>query len=478
MDFTSGGTWAFLYLASEWVIRIIMVVVVPFRRSPEAAKGWLLLVFFLPLPALVLYWLIGRPTFPAWRHERFTRLPDAFAGVRARLADDLRRERPDLPANLAQAATLAQNLGHLAPLRGNTVELLPEYDASIDRLVADIDQARDHAHLLYYIFADDATAQKVIDALGRAVARGVTCRVLLDALGSRHWAKSTLAKLAAVGVAAHRVLPVAFFRRHSARADLRNHRKIAVIDGRVGYTGSQNLVYSAFKPGITYQEMVVRVTGPVVLELQAVFAGDWFMETEEALTGADLFPPPEDAGPVIAQLLPSGPDYPTTSVQRLIVALIHGARERVVLTTPYFIPDDALIQALETAVLRGVEVHLTVSKIADQLLVSLAQRSYYTQLLNCGVKIHLFRDKFLHAKHLSIDGALCLIGSSNLDMRSFTLNAEASLLVYDAGVTARLRAEQERNWSNCDLLVLETWEKRRLASKVCENLARLVGPLL
>jgi cardiolipin synthase len=259
---------------------------------------------------------------------------------------------------------------------------------------------------------------------------------------------------------------------------LRNHRKIAVIDGRVGYTGSQNLVDAAFKPGIIYEELVVRAAGPVVLQLQATFAVDWFLETEQVLDAPEFFPPPETAGTVIAQVLPSGPDYPVTNVQRLLVALIHGAQERVVITTPYFIPDEALLQALQTATLRGVEVHLIVSRVADQVLVCLAQRSYYTDLLRMGIHIHLFQEKLLHAKHTSIDGELAVIGSSNMDIRSFVLNAEVSLAIYDTEAVARLRAEQERTLANCKPLLLDDWVRRSRWAKFAENLARLMSPLL
>jgi hypothetical protein len=189
-------------------------------------------------------------------------------------------------------------------------------------------------------------------------------------------------------------------------------------------------------------------------------------------------PEPVGTGAVMAQVMPSGPDYPATNVQRLVVALVHAAQERVVITTPYFIPDDPLLVAMETAVRRGVEVHLVVSQIADQILVSLAQKSYYEQLLEAGVHIHLYREKFLHAKHLSIDGAIAVIGSSNMDIRSFVLNAEVSLIVYDAEVTARVREQQERYFATSDRLSRVKWMKRSLVEKICENLARLMSPLL
>jgi cardiolipin synthase len=470
--------WAIIYLISEWLIRVAMLVAVPFRRSPEAAKGWLLFVFFFPWPALALYLLIGRPTYPKWRQRRFARLQEVLGAAADWVKSTGAEQSPDLPANLAQAATLIQNLGHFPSVGGNCADLLTDYDATLRLLAADIDQATSHAHLLFYIFADDATGRTIINALGRAVSRGVDCRVLIDALGSRAWASRTVAALQAVGVQVRLVLPVGFLRRRSTRADLRNHRKIAVIDGRIGYVGSQNIVDADFNPRVVNQELVARVSGPVVLEMQAVFAADWFLETEEVLDAPNLFPHLRPSGGAVAQIMPSGPDYPEAGIERLLGALIHGARQRVVLTTPYFIPNEALLHAMETAVLRGVDVHVVVSKPVDQILVSLAQRSYYAELLEAGIKVHLYLDRLLHAKHVSIDGEIALIGSSNIDMRSFTLNAEVSLVLFDREVTARLREEQECYFERSERLCLTRWRARPLASRVTENIARLLSPLL
>jgi cardiolipin synthase A/B len=387
------------------------------------------------------------------------------------------RQEPDLPPNLTQAARLIRNLGHFPALNGNGVDLLSQYDETLDRIAADIDAATDHVHLLFYIFAYDTSGKKIIATLARAVERGVVCRVLIDALGSHARSVQVMKALADAGVSAHLVLPIRWLRR-STRADLRNHRKIVVIDGQTGYIGSQNIVDADFNPRVTNQELVVRVSGPAVLGLQAVFVADWFLETDQVLKGPDLFPEPTHSGHVVAQVLPSGPDYPEAGVERVIEALIHGAHERVVTTTPYFIPSEALLHALETAVLRGVEVHVILSKPVDQTLVHLAQRSYYTELLDAGVKIHLHRDKLLHAKHLSIDQEVSLIGSSNMDMRSFTLNSEISLVVFDRELTGRLQAEQARYFAGADLLLAKQWKTRSPARKVTENIARLLTPLL
>jgi cardiolipin synthase len=477
-DLNVAGTWGIIYYASEWVIRLVMLVVVPFRRPPAAANAWLLLVFFQPWVGLVLYLAIGRPQLPRWRIAKLQRLRPELETVADRLRAHPNVFQPELSPRLMQAVHLAVNLSHLPVLGGNSAELLADYDGAITRLVQDIDTARNHVHLLYYIFADDATGQKVTDALARAVKRGVTCRVLIDALGSRRPLRTLVPKLVQAGVAMHRVLQARLLRFARIRMDLRNHRKIAVIDGHVGYTGSQNIVNADFKKGITYEELVVRVTGPVVLGLQFVFVADWYLESDELLDTPAVFPEPEVTGDVPVQPLPSGPGWAPLAIQRVVVALIHGARARVVITTPYFVPDSALLQALQTAVLRGVEVHLVVSKQKDQLLVCLAQRSYYAQLLEAGVRIHLYYKAFLHAKHVSIDDEIAMIGSSNMDIRSFLLNAEIALLFYSKEVTARLRAEQERYFAGSDLLDLAEWRQRSLLSKVAENTARLMSALL
>jgi cardiolipin synthase len=469
---------ALAYIAVEWTIRIAMLVVVPFRRSPAAARGWLLIVFFLPVPALALYLTIGRPTYPRWRRRRFTQARELLTKATQEIAHSVHCSRPTVPGNLAPAALLIQHLGQFPLLGGNRIRLLADYDEVIERLVIDIDRATHHVHLLTYIFADDAVGRRVIAGLLRAAGRGVTCRVIIDAVGSRRWATRVIDSLEAGGVSVARALPVSLFRRHSARADLRNHRKIVVIDGFIGYIGSQNIVAADFAPGVVNQELVAWVGGPVILELQAVFATDWFLETGQALDDPALFQHEHTESGIVAQVLPSGPDYPIAGAGRLVVALVHGAQKRVVLTTPYFIPDEALLQALQTAVLRGVEVHLILSRVADNWLVSLAQRSYYEELLTAGVSIHLFREGLLHAKHHTIDNDIAVIGSTNIDIRSFLLNAEVSLILYDTDATAVLQAEQKRNLATSDQLTAAEWARRSPAMRFVENVARLVSPLL
>ena len=469
---------ALIYLVVEWTIRLAALALVPFRRSPDSARAWLLLLLFLPIPGLLLYLLIGRPTYPRARRLRLTQAAKLLHDATGEIAHSQSCRRPSLPDSFQQAARLIENLGKFPPLGSNNVELLADYDGVIDRLVSDIEAAAHHVHLLMYIFADDATGQRVMQALAGAAKRGVTCRVLIDAIGSRPWARRVERQLSASGVRVAQALPIAPWRRGSARADLRNHRKIAIIDGLVGYVGSQNLVDAETARGVVNEELVARLVGPLAVEMQAVFAIDWYMETEEVLSGPGYFRHHVGPGPVTAQLMPSGPDFGEPGLGPLTVALIHAARHRVVLTTPYFIPQAALLQALRTAVLRGVAVHLIVPFVSDHLFVRLAQQSYYTELLEAGVQLHIYRDRFIHAKHLSIDEEVTLIGSSNVDVRSFILNAEVTLIAYDPSVTADLWLEQQRCIASSDHPTAERWGKRPLIVKLGENIARMLGPLL
>jgi cardiolipin synthase len=467
-----------MFFLSEWLIRLGMLTVVPFRRTPAAAKAWLLLIFLEPWVGLTLYLLIGRPAMPHWRTERMAKLPGTMAHVVDRLTHHPNVFHPELSPELSVLGHLVKNLGRMPVLGGNAVELLVDYDAILGRLVADIDQAQNHVHLLFYLFAVDAATGPVIAALGRAVRRGVACRVLVDSLGSRSALPTLLPQLRSLGVQVNEMLPVGLFGHKTARLDLRNHRKIAIFDGRIAYTGSQNLVAADFKEGILYEELVLRIIGPAVLELQFIFAADWFLETTEVLDSDSVFPGPDIAGSIPVQALPSGPDFPTQNNQRLIISLIHGARKRVDIVTPYFIPDEPLLQALQTSVLRGVDIHLVLSERAHQLLVSLAQNSYYEELLEAGVKILLYRNNFLHAKFLTIDDSVSLVGSSNMDIRSFVLNAEQVLVIYDASVTECLQAELQRYIFQCRPLVLEQWRRRPFRLAFAEHLSRLLSPLL
>ncbi|MBV9873835.1 MAG: cardiolipin synthase [Verrucomicrobia bacterium] len=455
-----------------------MLLYVPQRRSASAARTWLLFIFLLPWPGLAIYAMVGRIRVPAFRRKLQEQASGQIKKAQAQIGAQIVAQ-PDLPAQLQIIPQQAKRLGTFEPFAGNAFEFLRDYEKSIDRLIEDIDTAKRHVHLLTYIYRTDRIGRKVADALKRAAKRGLVCRVLLDAVGSRVALNQFGPELQKSGVEVRSMLPVGLFRRKGERFDLRNHRKISVIDGTIGYLGSQNIADPTFVRNFPNEELVVRLTGPVVSQLQATFLGDHYLETEEVLDRAELFPDLKPTGDSAAQLLPSGPGYGQENGRELIISMLYEARRRVVITTPYFIPDEPFLNAICAAGRReNVQVHMVVSKHANQLISQLAQRSYYDDLLEAGIQIHLYRPHFLHAKLLTIDDHVALTGSTNMDIRSFALNAEINLLIYDRQVVEQLKVVQEDYFRNSDLLTREQWSKRSVFEKVAHNTARLMDSFL
>ena len=468
-------SWGAVYVAGEWIIRIAALVYVPQRRAPSAARAWLLLIFFLPYVGVVLYALVGRAFLPRRRMEMQAQIGAAIGKVLPGPASARAVAGP-----LAPAGELAARISEFGVVEGNRFELLPAYDAALDRLVADIDGATRFVHLLYYIFEDDQAGARVSAALARAAGRGVTVRVLMDAIGSRGGLRGLAPGLRGAGVEVTAVLPLRMWGPNRARFDLRNHRKIAVVDGGVAFFGSQNVVSAQANAGLTNEEMMVRATGPVVRQLDALFVADRYLETgdvppESHAGGAD--PEPAISG-AAAQVLPSGPGYNAGTTEDVMIAMMYAARRRVVLTTPYFVPSDPFALAMRSAARRGVEVLLIVDRTSNKPLVQLAQQSFYDDLLAAGVHIHAYHGNFLHAKHMSVDDDMVLIGSSNLDIRSFALNAEVSVLVYDRGVARDLRHVQDRYLEKCETVDPRIWASRGGGRRLLENLARLADAVL
>jgi cardiolipin synthase len=465
----AGLSWEEIHYATEWAIRLAMLGILPFRRTPAAARSWLLLIFFLPIPGLLLFLAIGTPKFPAWRQKLFADMSPIFADLSARLKAEEFQSRP------GEAKDLVERLVSLPAVGGNAVEILIDYEAVIARLIADIDGSRDHVRIISYIFADDKTGSRVIAALGRATERGVACHVLLDPFGSHRWGKRTVRRLRAIGVETRAALPMRLFRKWTRR-DMRNHRKLFLIDGHIGYTGSQNIVDADFRKGITNREMVARVCGPVVAEMEAVFLTDWYLETQQQLQSQ--VPVAPAIGQVELQLLPSGADYGMESYLSFLVWLSQSAQDRITIVTPYFIPDEGLLGAIKTAVLRGVRVDIIVSSVIDQPLVHSAQCSYYDELLDSGASLYRFRDYLLHAKLVVVDEHIAIIGSSNADIRSFQLNEEISLLIHDRGVVQAIDQLVNGFRSNSTLLSEADWKRRPFVKRFAEYTMRLVSPLL
>lgn len=464
----------------EWAIRLVMLVVVPRKRSPTSAAAWLLVILLFPLPGLIVFTLFGVVGTSPKRRQRLEEVKEALHKLLTNEEQHLARHIV-LPEHHQDISFFVQLLGQLPAVRGSRFDLMVKAEDFFDRLVEDIDQAQDHVHLLFYIFMDDKVGRRIGEALSRAAERGVTCRLLADGMGSRPFFKKYARELRRNGVDVRQALPVHPLKRYSERLDMRNHRKIVVIDGTIAYTGSQNLVdpsYGHDDPALIWRDLMARLTGPIVIELQALLVSDWFSDTQEMLAEERYFPPPVETGTAHLQLLPSGPAYDTQTFHRLIVSALYEARERVMITTPYLVPDEPLMQAIEVARLRGVEVELIVPKQSDQVLVGAAARSYYEPLLKHGVSLYRYTDGLLHAKTMVVDGAIAFFGSSNFDIRSFAINFEINLILYGADEVGVVRTQVESYRDVAELLTLDTWMKRSAAARAFDNIARLLSPML
>ena len=477
------------FIISEWVLRVAMAGLILLRKRGPTALAWLLVSLAEPIVGLALYVLVGESHLARARsrqYEQALRRVDAAARL-ARQKDGT----GGVPPERRNLAHLAERLGDMPTIPGNTAEIIAEPDRFFESLVADIDGAQSFVHLLYYIYNPGRAASAVSDALIRACARGVACRVLVDAVGSRN-VRSLLPELRAAGVRIEEMLPANPVRRKLARVDLRNHRKLAIIDGRTMYTGSQNIT-DPVPPGPDrrprswrrrrkrgWDDLSVRLQGPVVLEGEVVFIEDWNMTTGEVLD--ELNPgevrPPEPQGDTTAQIVPSGPTLPVDAFHLFIIGAFHDAARSIEVVNPYFVPDDTVVLALSIAAMRGVDVRLILPHASDHPLVNGAARSRFAELLGAGVRIYLHQGEMLHSKSIAIDDDLSIIGSGNIDMRSFHLNFELSMVLYGRQVTADLRAQHAKYIRQASEVTLDQWSKRGWFAKVGSNVAGLLGPLL
>ncbi len=479
---------AFGVLAADLLLRIGTAVRVVFRRYPTGVSfSWLTLVLLVPFVGAAVYWVVGENRLGP---RRVLRERELQAPYRAWQAIVCARSEADLaasvPAGLRGLHREALNLTGVPVMAGNHVEIGTEAVPVLLSIAAAIRAARHSCHVLFYIWHPAGAAETVGEALLAAAERGVACRVLVDAVGSQDFLDSTLCRrMREAGVRVVEALPVKLWRLVLVRNDLRNHRKVVVIDGACAYTGSMNLVdprYFKVDAGVgQWVDLMLRITGPVVEHLAVVFAADWEIETGE---GLDSFAGPggirrlPNTGASPIQVVPSGPGHHAGSAHHLLLSALYAAHHELLLTTPYFVPDDPFKAALVAAARRGVQVTLTVPALVDSRLVRFASRSHFQDLLDAGVIIHRFRGGLLHTKALTIDGQLALVGTVNLDHRSFWLNFELLMAIYDPDVVGKLRSIQLAYNLDADELMAERWRQRSLGVQFLENLAALAAPVL
>lgn len=470
----------------EWGIRIMMLFIVPKNRKPSSATAWLVLIMIFPLFGLIVFLLIGSPKLS----KRRQKIQQTMDRRTIKMFSDL-KNNPSFknnfnnsnPPELARLTNLNQQLSYLPPLKNNKVELIADYQQSFEELIFDINHAKTFVHAEFYIFTYDNETKALFESLDNATKRGVKVRVLFDAIGTRRVKnyRKTLKFLKNSAIEWYKILPIGRPGPGFNRPDLRNHRKIVVVDGSSAYSGSQNIIKRNYhrKDGIYYDELFVKISGPAVVELNAIFASDWYAETGEYLGEELLFNSNiQYSDSSIVQVLPSGPAYHSENNLKLFTSLIHQADYKVVITNPYFVPTDSLMIAITSAAQRGVEVTMINSQVMDQKLVGHAQRSYYEELLKAGVKIFWYKEPILlHSKSISVDNNTAIIGSSNLDMRSLQLNSEVSILIFDKKVLNSLRQIEKRYLENSKEVTLKFWQSRPTRSALLDNLARLTAAL-
>ncbi len=477
-----GWIAAALFLL-DLTIKIVALGLVPKNRRPSSGMAWLLLIYIIPFVGIVVFLIMGRTRLGQRRHEQQA---EVNAIIAERTTDISTVEAAFTgPEYVASVATLNRNLGALPLLPGNRVDLFPDYGPAVAAMTAEVDGADTWVHVEFYITAWDEVTAPFYEALVRAVQRGVEVRLLFDHLGSRGIPgyKDFCKRLEGTGIDWHPMLSIHPLKGEWRRPDLRNHRKILVVDGRVAFTGSLNLIEPGYnKPknhqaGREWVELLARVEGPVVSALNVLFATDWYSETGTRLTNEIEAPTPV-AGSVPAQVIPSGPGFATENNLRAFTALLYSARRRLSITSPYFVPDESLLYAVTTAAQRGVDVELFVSEAGDQFMVYHAQRSYYEALLRAGVRIFMYPAPYvLHSKFFTVDDDVAVVGSSNLDMRSFVLNYEVSLMIPDPEVVSRVRKVEDTYRGLSRELTLEEWLTRSRGSAYADNVMRLTAAL-
>lgn len=491
LDFSN---WQMIGLLLDYTIKIIAIGFVPEGRRPSSSTAWLLAILLLPYLGLPLFLLMGSPYINRRRHQVQKEANQAIT--------DVHEHEPDYPPGvlcdneIQSIIKLNRKLTHMPAVGALNLGLHTEYDNIIRRMAEAVDQAQEYVHVEIYVLAWDNTTDVFFRALENAVKRGVKVRILFDHLGSwRYPGYFSLGKrLDKIGVHWELMLPIQPWKWRFRRPDLRNHRKMVIIDGERGFMGSMNMIDSSYlrranrRAGRHWVDSMVELSGPIIASMNMVFAVDWYLETEELLPIDDDAHVPEipdsrHTAVNMVQLVPSGPGYQTAPNLRMFNSLIHHAKHRLVMCSPYFIPDESMLEAVTSAAYRGVEVELYVSEKGDQFMVHHAQSSYYQALLEAGVRIYRYKQPYvLHTKFLLADPsvedeALGVIGSSNMDMRSFGLNYEISLLIAHGNIIDQLNVLTSEYKENCTELTLEEWNQRSWGRRYVDNVMRLTSAL-
>ncbi len=458
---------------------IIRAIMRP-NRAPVARLAWVAVIASLPIAGVIAYLLLGEARVSLARRRRGRRIDGALPRPCGDLAAAKRLIRTEHDAPFA----LARTINHLDPTVGNSATLAKDSNDAVDRMVADIDAAQQTVHASFYIWLADENGLKLKDAMIHAARRGVRVRALADALGSHamirsgHWLQ-----MEAAGVDAREALPVGnlLWTLIRGRVDLRNHRKSLIIDNHIVWMGSQNAADPAFRIKPRYApwvDIMARFEGPVAQHAQFLFACDWMGEHGENLSPLLTCTAANQKGGIVAQIIGTGPTLRFDAMPTTFAELIHSARHELVITTPYFVPDEMLLDAILSAARRGVRTLLILPRRVDSRIVAATCRSYYESLLSAGVELYEFEPGLLHSKTMVVDGAVGLIGSANLDRRSFELNFENNVLFADEEFARTVRERQELYRTLSHRVTQEDVARMSALDRLWQNFVAMMSPLL
>lgn len=453
----------------------VIIVIISENRNPIKTITWIMVLIFLPIIGFVMYVIFGQD----YTKRRFM-CKRMYSKIKTRpLAELNNSELINYPSQHVELIKLLRNSNQAPLLHGSSVEFFVAGRDKFDALFRDIDMATQHIHIEYYVWDDDVVGNQLKDLLIKKSAQGVKIRVIVDGVGSWKIKRSFYEQMRSAGIEVEQFMKVKF-PMFTSHVNYRNHRKIVVIDGQIGYIGGMNVAdrYINGPSWGNWRDTHIRIEGKGVQGLQSVFLIDWFLVSKSLITARKYFPALESFGDNLSQVVSSGPYSPAREIMQGFMQAIFGAQSSIYIQTPYFIPPDGLFEALIAASTRGVDVRVMVSRRSDTLLVQLASRSYFKRLMMAGVTIYFYEPGFMHSKLAVIDDSLTLIGSANFDVRSFEQNLEVEAFIYNKATAIRAKEIFVEDQNNSTVIVLREWLKRPVWMRFKESFVRLFTPLL
>ncbi len=479
MFFFSSNHWIAITLEILFFVTSIagVIVVIAGNRNPVKTLAWILLFFLLPFLGIIFYIFFGQD----YTRQKLISRKKRKKVITRQSYPEGKRSLYSLPEEYHTLARLLNHRNQFPVFAHNEVEILTQGTDKFERLITDLEHARHHIHLQYYIIENDEIGNKVKELLIKKAKQGLEVRVIFDDVGCWQVPVSFFDEMRNAGIKTATFLEVRFHRLTS-KINFRNHRKIVVIDGRIGYTGGMNVADRYWK-GLawgTWKDMHLRIEGNGVEALESAFLIDWYFITKELLPLKSFQHEGKSfhKGDINLQIVTSGPFGEWREILQAYLKIIHSAKKYVYLQTPYFLPGEGLLTAMQSAALSGVDVRLMLPERSDSHMVHLATRSYLKSILNAGVKVYLYQPGFLHSKMVVADDSMATVGSTNLDFRSFEHNFEINTFIYDKNVALKLKEIFHNDQLECRRISLNLWSKRPVTEKFIESTIRLFSPLL